>query len=249
MIILPIPAFDDNYIWCIHDNINAIVVDPGDHVVVDDFLKKNNLNLSSILITHHHFDHTGGILELKNKYSPVIYGPFSEINGIDTFVSEGDFVTDEFLKIEFEVYEIPGHTLDHIAFKNQNNLFCGDTIFSSGCGRIFEGTYFQMFNSLKKMASFPDDTKIYCAHEYTLNNINFAKSIEPENSDLIQRELDVKKLRAENKPSIPTTLSMEKKINPFLRCAEKNLINKFQDNKLSKDIDIFTHLRKLKDDF
>ena len=249
MIILPIHAFDDNYIWCIHDNVNAIVVDPGDPVVVDQFLKQHNLNLSSILITHHHFDHTGGVLELKNKFSPHIYGPLGNINGIDTFVSEGDIVVDNLLKMEFEVYEIPGHTLDHIAFKSQNNLFCGDTIFSSGCGRVFEGTHFQMYNSLKKLASFSDDTKIYCAHEYTLNNINFAKSIEPDNADLLQRETDVIKLRAENKPSIPTTLSMEKKINPFLRCAEKNLIQKFQDNDLTKEIEIFTHIRKLKDNF
>lgn len=249
MIILPIPAFDDNYIWCIHDNVNAIVVDPGDFVVVDDFLNLYNLNLSSILITHHHFDHTGGILKLKDKYSPHVYGPLGEINGIDTCVLEGDFVIDNSLNIKFEVFEIPGHTLDHIAFKNQKNLFCGDTIFSSGCGRIFEGTYLQMFNSLKKMASFPDDTIIYCAHEYTLNNINFAKSIEPDNADLIQREIDVRELREKNIPSIPTTLCMEKKINPFLRCAEKNIITKFQDIKLSKDVEIFTHIRKLKDNF
>ena len=249
MIILPIPAFNDNYIWCIHDNVNAIVVDPGDHIVVDQFLKQHNLNLSSILITHHHFDHTGGVLELKNKFSPHIYGPLGNINGIDSTVSEGDVVVDNSLKIKFEVYEIPGHTLDHIAFKSQNNLFCGDTIFSSGCGRVFEGTHFQMYNSLKKLASFSDDTKIYCAHEYTLNNINFAKSIEPNNADLLQRETDVKKLRAENKPSIPTTLSMERKINPFLRCSEKNLIQKFQDNDLTKEIEIFTHIRKLKDNF
>lgn len=249
MIILPIPAFDDNYIWCIHDNVNSIVVDPGDPIIVRNFLLKHNLNLSSILITHHHFDHTGGILELKNKFSPHIYGPFGNIDGIDTFVKEGDIVVDNSLKINFEVYEIPGHTLDHIAFKSQNNLFCGDTIFSSGCGRVFEGTHFQMYSSLKKLASLSDDTKIYCAHEYTLNNINFAKSIEPDNADLLQRETEVKKLRIENRPSVPTTLGMEKKINPFLRCAEKNLISKFQDSKLSKDIEIFTHIRKLKDNF
>ena len=133
-----------------------------------------SLNLSSILITHHHFDHTGGVIELKNKFSPHIYGPLGNINGIDTSVSEGDIIVDNLLKMKFEVYEIPGHTLDHIAFKSQNNLFCGDTIFSSGCGRVFEGTHFQMYNSLKKLTSFSDDTKIYCAHEYTLNNINFA---------------------------------------------------------------------------
>ena len=249
MIILPIPAFDDNYIWCLHDNFNAIVVDPGDPIVVHDFLLKHNINLSSILITHHHFDHTGGVLELKNKFSPHVYGPYSNIEGIDTSVSEGHIVVDNALKIKFDVYEIPGHTLDHIAFKFQNNLFCGDTIFSSGCGRVFEGTHFQMYNSLKKLASFSDETKIYCAHEYTLNNINFAKSIEPDNADLLQRETDVKKLRTENKPSVPTTLGMEKKINPFLRCAEKNLISKFQDIKLLKDIEIFSHIRKLKDNF
>ena len=181
-----IPAFSDNYIWIIVKNDEAAIVDPGDASVVEDFLKKKNLKLKNILITHHHFDHTGGVLELIKNWNPEVFGPKGgHIKGIDNALEENDSL--KILDSNFIVYETPGHTLDHIAFysKDLDALFCGDTLFSGGCGRLFEGTPNQMFESLKKFSDLPDETKVFCAHEYTLSNLKFALEVEPNNNDLL----------------------------------------------------------------
>ena len=180
----PIEAFTDNYIWLVTTNEGSIAIDPGESSNTINFLEKNQLDLKAILITHHHFDHTGGIDDLVS-YSPVnVYGPFNnDIASIDKKLKDGDKIN--VIGIEFEIIEIPGHTLDHIAFYSENNgspiLFCGDTLFAGGCGRVFEGTFDQMYESLNKLKILPENTNIYCGHEYTLSNLKFAKEAEPFN--------------------------------------------------------------------
>ncbi len=249
----PIKAFTDNYIWLARTNEGVLVVDPGDSKPVIDFLTKNNLQLDGILITHHHFDHTGGIKELLEKYSiSNVIGPANCHKDINIEVAEGDSI--DIIGLNFKVLEVPGHTLDHIAFyldkDSESHLFCGDTIFSSGCGRVFEGTFEQMHDSISKLSQLPDSTKIYCAHEYTLSNLGFAKLAEPNNKKVLEREIEVKNLQARDIPSIPTTIGKEKEFNPFLRCAEKDmidsLINKY--NLTNTDpVNIFSELRRWKD--
>ena len=249
----PVKAFTDNYIWLARTNEGVLVVDPGDSKPVIDFLTKNSLHLDGILITHHHFDHTGGIEELLKKYSiSEVIGPPNCHKDINIEVTEGDSVN--IIGLNFKVIEVPGHTLDHIAFyleiDAESHLFCGDTIFSSGCGRVFEGTFKQMHDSISKLSKLPDSTKIYCAHEYTLSNLAFAKLAEPNNKKILEREIEVKNLQARDIPSIPTTFAKEKEFNPFLRCAEKDmidsLINKF--NLTNTDpVNIFSELRRWKD--
>ena len=188
----PIKAFTDNYIWLVRTNEGVLVVDPGDSKPVIDFLTKNNLQLDGILITHHHFDHTGGIKEVLKKYSiSDVIGPANCHKDINKEVAEGDSI--DIIGLNFKVLEVPGHTLDHIAFylkkDSESHIFCGDTIFSSGCGRVFEGTFEQMHNSISKLSQLPDSTKIYCAHEYTLSNLAFAKLAEPNNKKILEREI------------------------------------------------------------
>ena len=169
--IKPLKAYTDNYIWLLETNEEVSVVDPGDAKPVLDYLSKTNKNLRDIFITHHHFDHTAGVPELKNIISGSIYGPQNSYKLIKEEVAQGDTLTS--LGIKFEIIEVPGHTLDHIAFYNEENniLFCGDTLFAGGCGRVFEGTFDQMFESLNKLKQLPDSTQIYCGHEYTKNNL------------------------------------------------------------------------------
>ena len=250
----PIKAFTDNYIWLARTNEGVLVVDPGDSKPVIDFLTKNNLHLDGILITHHHFDHTGGIEELLKKYliSEVI-GPPNCHKDINVEVTEGDSVN--IIGLNFKVIEVPGHTLDHIAFYSFNEnmpiLFCGDTLFSAGCGRIFEGTYKQMFNSLNKLSSLPKNTKIYCGHEYTLSNLKFAIEVDSENIDLLDEFDRVNSLNTSINPSLPSTLDKELKINPFLRCDNVSIKNKINEkfNVSDNDFETFTALREWKDNY
>ena len=245
----PIKAFNDNYIWCIHNGIYAIVVDPGDSGVVIAYLNEQNLMLNDILITHHHKDHIGGVAELKEYYPDL--NVFSTIPEIATkLISDKDNITFTMLgNLTFRIIAVPGHTLDHIVFYGNGMLFCGDTLFSAGCGRVFEGTYEQMYHSLMKIRGLDDDTLIYPAHEYTLQNINFAKTIEPNNLDLINRYNECIDLRNNDQPTLPVLLSVEKRINPFLRCdivqLEDNLI--FSGDAMPEKI--FTHLRMLRNNF
>jgi hydroxyacylglutathione hydrolase len=249
-----INAFKDNYIWVMIDldNKTAAVVDPGDATPVLAFLKKHLLQLTTILITHHHHDHSGGVAELKRHYPDVsIYGKSRDnIATLTRLVCEHDEVA--IGKLIFHVIEIPGHTLDHIAYYTPGILFCGDTLFSAGCGRVFEGTAAQMYTSLQKIAALPDDTAIYCGHEYTLNNLLFAQTVEPHNLDIKNKIGKVKTLRDNDLPTVPSLLSEEKTFNPFLRCDKIDVIyaaEKHSNKQLSDPISIFAAIREWKNNF
>ena len=251
MNILPLPAFTDNYIWLIEENGKATVVDPGDAEVVDNYLKEKHLKLENILITHHHFDHTGGVQQLKDSYGCNVYGPYdSPFNGVEIKLKENDQIS--ILGSSFGIIEVPGHTLDHIAYysEEQNVLFCGDTLFSGGCGRIFEGTPTQMYESLSKLSVLDLSTKIYCTHEYTQSNLNFAIKVEPSNDHLVQYKNQIDEKRSQNKISLPSNLKLEKDINPFLRShilEIKENIKDFAKINHPSDLETFTAVRSLKD--
>ena len=250
----PIKAFDDNYIWLMTTNEGSIVVDPGENINLLKVIEKKNIKLDAILVTHHHYDHTGGIEELLTKYPNLkVYGPNNNVDLIKSRLVDGELLN--VIGVDFEVIEIPGHTLDHIAYyANINNsplLFCGDTLFAGGCGRVFEGSFDQMYESLMKLKKLPQNTRIYCGHEYTINNLKFAKAVEPDNIDLIARYNDAIDLRKNNIPTLPSTLSIELKTNPFLR-AEKNNVQKIIPHEFKTGLsekEIFSALRKWKDNF
>lgn len=253
--IFPIPILKDNYVWVIADTKEnaACIVDPGEARPVSDFLQKHKMILKGILITHHHWDHTNGIVELKNEYDVPIIGPAQEnITGVTLPVHEQDTVNVANFPLAFQVMAIPGHTLGHIAYYAHEMLFCGDTLFASGCGRIFEGTPEQMYASLQRIASLPNDTKIYCAHEYTLNNLRFAETVEPNNYQIAERIKRVNEIRKKNLPSLPSLLAEEKETNPFLRCNSQELIETVEKHAhatLSGPVAVFASLRKWKDGF
>ena len=229
-----IPAFDDNYIWCIHDGSSALVVDPGDSAPVLQYLREGKLTLKGILITHHHADHTGGILDLLQALGADIpvWGPVGDnIPGCTVAVMQGDKIEISSPRISLKVSEVPGHTLSHIAYfaNMQANvvepmLFCGDTLFASGCGRLFEGTPTQMSESLGKFAALPKNTLVYCTHEYTLSNIRFALAVEPNNLNLLSCAEQAKSLREQGLPTLPTTIGQELQVNPFMRCDQPEVI-------------------------
>lgn len=252
--VVAIPAFNDNYIWCIHNNKDAVVVDPGDATPVLNYLKKNELNLDGVLITHHHHDHTGGILKLASaNTSLVVYGPSGgHIKGITHPLINGDTATFPTMNIELSVIDVPGHTLDHIAYCGHNVLFCGDTLFSAGCGRLFEGTPEQMLHSLNKLAALPDHTIVYCTHEYTAANVVFALAVEPDNQALNNYSKWVSETRSNNIPTLPTTISEQKAINPFLRAHKPSVkvsAEAYTNQKLNSDVAVFTEVRRWKDSF
>ena len=248
----PIKAYTDNYIWLVSTNEGSIVVDPGESKEILNLIDTNKIDLKGVLITHHHYDHTNGLLDLTNKMNLEVYGP-KKIEGINNIVKESDKFS--LIGIDFEVIEIPGHTLDHLAFYSSNDkdpiLFCGDTLFAGGCGRVFEGTFEQMFKSLKKISNYPKETKIFCGHEYTLSNLKFALEVDEDNKQLADEYINVKKLISSDIPSLPTNLNKELKLNPFLRCNEINIKNKVIDkfDIIDDELEIFTALRKWKDNF
>ena len=240
MRIFHIPAYTDNYIWVIQSGSDISVIDPGDASPVIELINTNKLNLVDILLTHHHFDHVGGTLELKRQIDGKVYGPAGNIEGIDIHVSENDIV--KTLDYEFSVLETPGHTLDHIAYveKQKNLVFCGDTLFSGGCGRVFEGTFEQMHNSIQKLNQLNPETLIYCAHEYTQSNLKFVLSeIADEFIEDYLKKISACRLKGDI--SIPTTLELERKINPFLLDIIPSSLKS-----LSK-LEQFTELRTRKD--
>ena len=250
----PIPAFTDNYIWCIHDDTNAIVVDPGDAEPVLAFINAKGLTLSAVLITHHHRDHTGGIAKLATAVPelPIIGPRGNHIRGITKSVAQGDTVSLPILNLSFQVMEVPGHTLDHIAFFGHGALFCGDTLFSAGCGRLFEGSPEPMYHSLNKLKRLPDDTKVYCTHEYTQANVNFALAVEPDNGALNHYADWVASMREQNLPTLPSNLEEQKNINPFLRAHElsvKTAAEAYCENNLADDVAVFAAVRRWKDEF
>jgi hydroxyacylglutathione hydrolase len=251
--ISPINAFSDNYIWLIQTNEGNTLVDPGDSKPIISTIDKLGITINDILITHHHFDHIGGLELLKPLIKGSVIGPKNNvIDLLDKHVGEGDII--ESIGLRFSVFEVPGHTLDHIAFYSETEkevLFCGDTIFSGGCGRVFEGTFEQMNHSLEKLMSLPSKTEIYCAHEYTLSNLQFALMAEPDNVDLKEYELNSKNKREKNIPTIPTTLGQELQINPFLRVAETSLreaiSDKLDHSNITSNAEVFGFLRSWKD--
>jgi hydroxyacylglutathione hydrolase len=251
--VVPVNAFKDNYVWTLRDGRSAVVVDPGEARPVLDYLRREKLALAAILATHHHPDHVGGIPELLREYRVPVYGPRNEpIATLTHPVSEGDEVTIPELGASFSVLDIPGHTRAHVAYYGAGALFCGDTLFACGCGRLFEGTAEQMYASLEKLAALPDETKVYCGHEYTLANIGFARAVEPANSALSERETRDKRLREGGKPTLPSTLGDEKATNPFLRCREPAVVesaNKYLGSRISDPVRVFAAIRDWKNRF
>ena len=253
-----IPAYEDNYIWCLFDSETrqAIVVDPGDAQPVLTTLEALNLELAAIFITHHHFDHVGGVEQLLATHPCTVYGPANDaINSINVSLTEGDHV--DALGLSFQINCVPGHTLDHIAFYADNVdggpvLFCGDTLFAGGCGRLFEGDAAMMVNSLGKLSAMAGDTRVYCAHEYTLANLKFASAVEPGNDELQQRIVSDSAKREQAIPTVPSLLSLEKATNPFLRCDVGTVIDSAQRKKgsLCRDpVEVFATIRSWKDNF
>ncbi|UYM15814.1 hydroxyacylglutathione hydrolase [Endozoicomonas euniceicola] len=223
-----IKAFSDNYIWLITTTgtQDCFVVDPGDARPVLETLKARNLNLAGILVTHHHADHIGGIPELLQHFEPGVYGPAnSSIRFLTDTLNEGD--STDVLGHSFQVLRVPGHTLDHIAYfcSQQFTLFCGDTLFSAGCGRLFEGSPQQMYDSLSKFRQLPDATRVFCAHEYTASNLRFAIAVEPGNQEIADYIARVEHLRSQDIPTIPSSIGLEKRVNPFLRTHDNNVIH------------------------
>lgn len=248
--IVPLPAFRDNYIWTLRDDRHAAVVDPGEAGPVKAYLKKEKLALVAVLATHHHPDHTGGIAELVAGKRVPVFGPKGEpIPALTHPVGQGDKVNVPELSALFSVLDIPGHTRAHVAYYGLGALFCGDTLFACGCGRVFEGTPAQMVDSLAKLAALPDETRVYCGHEYTLANIEFARQVDPGNAALAAREEKARKLRAEGRPTLPSTLGEERATNPFLRTGEPVVVesaNKYLGQRVADPVRVFAAIRDWK---
>ena len=254
--VTPIPAFTDNYIWMLqNENNQAVIVDPGDAQVVINALDENQLNLVAILITHHHYDHTDGVRALCEKYSIPVYGPKdSKFNGISQTLNDGDNV--EVLGHSFKIKSIPGHTLDHISYLYDDPssplIFCGYTLFLAGCGRVFEGTMGQMLSAMHYFKSLDKKTKVYCTHEYSLNNLAFAHTVEPDNIDIKDKIVQCKKLRKQNLPTLPSTIENELLINPFLRCDVLNVkqhASAYATQPLDSELGVFSTIRQWKNVF
>jgi len=280
MTLIPVPAFQDNYLWVLHDGQRALVVDPGDAQPVSDLLRRDGLQLDTILVTHHHADHVGGVDRLRNETGARVIGTGRErIPGPLQKVVGGDEV--EVLGVRFRVIDVPGHTAGHIAFYAENLrplgtssrppegehsarggpspnidgrplLFCGDTLFSGGCGRLFEGTPAQMLASLDALSALPADTRVCCAHEYTLSNLRFARAVEPTNQALLQYQQQCEALRQRGQPTLPAVLGEELRINPFLRARQPEVARAaqaFNGADPGDAVAVFAAIRQWKNDF
>jgi hydroxyacylglutathione hydrolase len=253
----PIPAFDDNYIWLLRagaggDN-RATVVDPGDADPVVERLRADGLSLGAILLTHHHGDHQGGVAELLALWPDAqVFAPEDQrIRQATRRVGEGDRVAPPGLGTTLEVLDVPGHTATHIAYLGDGALFCGDTLFAGGCGRVFDGSFEQLAASLRRIAALPPETLCYCAHEYALANLGFAAWVEPQSEALAARRADAEALRARGEPTVPSTLALELATNPFLRTREPGVIaaaQRFAGRPLGDDTAVFAALRRWKDE-
>jgi len=258
--VTPIKAFYDNYLWLFQraGSHDCVIVDPGDAEPVLQFLSKNSLNLTAIFITHHHADHTGGIEKLLKEYDVPVYGPDSaNIPAVSHPVKEGSQI--QMFGEIFKVLEIPGHTLDHIAYYTSANkdeespvLFCGDTLFAGGCGRVFEGTHPMMYKSLQKLAQLPPETRVFCAHEYTMANLAFARAVTPENETLKKRVQRDESKRELDQPTVPSSIKVELATNPFLRCEDPEIIaaaQRHSGHSSDRPDDVFAAIRSWKDSF
>ena len=255
--VIPIPAFNDNYIWCLtrEGSPEAVVVDPGDPQPVLDHLAAEGLQLAGIIITHHHFDHTGGLDALLATGQVPIWGPHNPaIPQISQRLADGDTV--EILGMDWQILEVPGHTLDHIAYYTEASdpptLLCGDTLFAGGCGRVFEGNPAMMLASLDKLAALPPATRLYCAHEYTMANLSFAAAVEPDNPSLQERIARDGALRDENRPTVPSVIQVELDTNPFLRCRQPAVMAQMASRDgVNPEVpaDVFAAVRRWKDNF
>jgi hydroxyacylglutathione hydrolase len=256
MTLIPVPAFQDNYLWVLHDGQRALVVDPGDAQPVLDLLRQDGLQLDAILVTHHHADHVGGVDRLRNETGAHVIGTGRErIPAPLQQVFGGDEV--EVLGIRFRVIDVPGHTAGHIAFfapdvNGKPLLFCGDTLFSGGCGRLFEGTPAQMLASLDALSALPADTRVCCAHEYTLSNLRFAQAVDPGNQALLQYRQHCEALRSRGQPTLPAVLGEELRINPFLRARQPEVARAaqaFNGADPGDAVAVFAAIRQWKNDF
>lgn len=247
--ISPIPAFKDNYIWLLRYGSHAVVVDPGDAAPVLEALKSQALTLDAILITHHHSDHIGGVSDLLHHRQAKVYAPkrgnyvFPHIA-----VAESDIVDLDTIQLKLSVMEVPGHTLDHIAYYGVNYLFCGDTLFGAGCGRLFEGTPVQMYNSLQRLAKLPKETAVYCTHEYTEHNLRFARTLDADNPALLARQVAAANIRRTLKPTLPSSIGLELETNPFLRC-NTSAIRLASQSKNTNPIEVFAAIREMRNHY
>lgn len=256
MKLIPLPAFQDNYLWVLHDGQRALVVDPGDARPVLDFLSRAGLQLEAILVTHHHPDHIGGLAEVREATGAAVYAPAREdIPGPATRLAHGNRVT--VLGLPFDVIDVPGHTAGHIAYFTPDAagapvLFCGDTLFSGGCGRLFEGTPAQMLASLEALAALPSPTRVCCAHEYTLSNLRFARAVEPANEELARYQRHCEDLRSRAEPTLPSTLGEELQVNPFLRTRLPSVVQAAQaynGARADDPVAVFAAIRQWKNEF
>lgn len=251
--VVPVKAFSDNYIWTIRDGKRAAVVDPGDARPVLDYLEREKLELVAILNTHHHADHVGGNAGLLARWKVPVVGPDdARIREVTDRVKQGSRWTLPHFGIEFEVFEIPAHTRSHIAFYGGGMLYCGDTLFAAGCGRLFEGTPAQMHDALSRLMKLPDETLVYCGHEYTLSNIRFARAVEPDSVVLRDLEAKTRAQRDRDEPTLPSTIAQEKATNPFVRVREPAVVasaEKHAGRKLNGPVEVLGVLREWKNNF
>jgi len=254
--VTPVKAFSDNYIWLAHcpqDPARVAVVDPGESKPVLSALAEHGLRLAAVMVTHHHPDHVGGIHGLLTQFRVPVYGPASEkIPARSVALAHQDRVQVPGTALAFEVLEVPGHTAGHIAYYGHGAVFCGDTLFVGGCGRLFEGSPAQMTHSLGLLAALPGDTAVYCAHEYTLSNLRFARAADAQNAELARFEDEARELRRQGRPTVPSTIAREKQINPFLRCRETAIKRSAEarvGHPLNDETEVFATVRAWKDAF
>lgn len=252
----PIPAFNDNYIWALRGHVPSeiVVVDPGDAEPVLSYLREQKLNLHAILITHHHWDHTGGVEKLVERFSVPVFGPAnSPFSGITDPLVDGSEI--EVLDNRLQIKAVPGHTLDHIVYLQPDQrpqLFCGDTLFLAGCGRLFEGTPKQMLAAMDYFESLPDDTEVYCTHEYSIANLRFAQAADPKNPAVVKALERCTEKRQQSQPTLPSSISVEREINPYMRTRNSEIIasaERFAGRPLNNDVEVLAAIREWKNSF